>query len=467
MATKFKVVDRITPMLLPPNLQDWLPNDHMVHFIVDAVTMLDLRDIQVNERGTGSAQYPPSMMLALLIYCYATGRFSSRGIEQATHFDIAVRYICGGEHHPDHSVICAFRTANSALFSECFVKVLMLAREMGELKSIGTVSVDGTKIKADASKHAAVSYKKAGEIIAELELEVGELMQKADKADQTPLDDGLTLPDEISRRKERIAKLKGARQVIEDRYESTRQEKTAEYEQKMDARNKRKENGGKVMGPDPKPPSNTPEDKAQMNFTDPDSRIMKQGNGQHFEQSYNAQAAVETDSYLIVGEQVSVATNDRHELSPTLASIPEELGSPDDVLADAGYYGEKALSEIESDGTTTTYVPPKRNGHRVRIRDIEKVPDPMPPPEDAPFVDKMRHRLSTKAGKAKYALRKQTVEPVFGIIKEVLGFRQFSLRGHPKVQIEWTLLCLSYNMKRLHKLTCSSLVPSKPEFAIS
>jgi transposase len=460
VASRLVNINRETPMILPPDMRDWLPENHMVHFVVEAVESLDLQEFQLNQRGTGSRQYPPSMMLALLIYCYATGRFSSRAIEAASHFDVAVRYICGGEHHPDHSVICAFRTGNKDLFSECFVKVLGIAQESGALK-LGTVSVDGTKIKADASKHAAVSYKKAGEMIAELECEVEQLVGKAEDADSTPLNDGLSLPEEISRRKERIETLKAARELIEERYEAARQEKAAEYEQTLADRAERESNGDSLRGPKPKPPAAEPPDKAQVNFSDPDSRIMKAGTGNHFEQAYNAQAVVDADgSYLIVGAHVSINANDKCELAPGLASIPEQLGVPDAVLADAGFYGEESLQEIEDNDGPTLYVPPKRGSHRVRVSDLEAHADPAPPPVEAPYRDRMAHRLKTAAGKEKYSVRKHTVEPVFGIIKEVLGFRQFSLRGHPKVELEWLLVCLSWNMKRLHKVTRRDLLPA-------
>ena len=219
MAANFVNIDRNTPMLLPHDLKLWIPENHLVHFILDALETLDLTGFKVNKRGTGSKQYPPRMMLALMIYCYATGRFSSRKIEEATYSDIAVRYICGGDHHPDHDTICTFRRVNQTLFEECFVKVLALAQQLGKLKKIGTISVDGTKIKANASKHSAVSYKRAGEIIEALQKEVQALVAKAEKIDNTPLDDGLSIPDEITRREERIKALQNAREAIEKQFE--------------------------------------------------------------------------------------------------------------------------------------------------------------------------------------------------------------------------------------------------------
>ena len=312
MSVRLKTIDRDTPMLMPVDMRDWIPEEHMVNFIIDAISTLGLKGFRVNDRGSGSEQYPPWMMVALLIYCYATRRMSSREIEAATYSDVAVRYICGGNHHPDHDMICTFRRANRAVFSECFVKVLALVRELGQLKRIGGIAIDGTKIKANASKHAAVSYKRAGQMIEQLELEVGELMKKAEDADSTPLQDGLSLPEEIARRSARKAKLEAARQAIEAQFEARRKEKMAEYEAKLERREQRRQKGESIRGPKLKVPPDTPDDKSQINFADPDSRIMKAGNGNHYEQAYNAQAAVDIEgSYLIVGQRITDRPNDK------------------------------------------------------------------------------------------------------------------------------------------------------------
>ncbi len=216
MAAKYITLDRTTPMMFPPDLREWVAEDSMVNFIVEAVEMLDIRGFEVNERGSGSPQYPPKMMLSLLIYCYATGRSSSREIEQATYQDVAVRYICGGNLHPDHDTICAFRLKNRGAFKSAFCQVLVMARELGVLKKVGGISIDGTKIKANASKHTAVSYKRAGEMIEQFGQEIEVLIKKAEDADSTPLDEGLILPDEIKRRKDRKAALEEARRMMED-----------------------------------------------------------------------------------------------------------------------------------------------------------------------------------------------------------------------------------------------------------
>ncbi len=451
MAARLKNLDRDTPMLMPPDLRDWLRPGHIAHFLIDAVDQLPVNYFQTNTRGTGDEQYPPRMMLTLLIYCYATGRFSSRVIENATREDIAVRYICGGDLHPDHDTICAFRRKNRELFEKAFVEVLLMAKESTGLKKVGTVSVDGTKIKANASKHSAVSYKHAGEQIELLRKEVEQLTAKAEQIDRVPLDDGLSIPDEIVRREDRIKSLEKAREAIEARYEEERRKKQAEYEEKKAAHEQKRKNK-KPRGKEPTPPSETPPDNKQYNFTDPESRIMKAGNGDHFEQAYNAQAAVDTETYLIVGQLVTDAPNDKQQLNPVLESIPAEVAEPENVLSDTGYYSEEAVKNAEADNGPRVYCAMAKSGHHVSVADLEKQPIAFPPPPGAPVKEQMAHRLNTPEGKALYKQRKQTVEPVFGIIKEVLGFRRFSMRGKENAETEWSLVCLSYNLKKIFKL---------------
>jgi transposase len=458
MGPRFVNIDRDTPLLLPPNLNDWIPADHLAHFVVDAVEGMDLRRIKVNTRGTGDAQYPPSMLLGLLIYCYATGVFGSRRIEQSTYDNVAVRFITG-DTHPDHDTICTFRRENKELLSETFVKVLEMARELKVLK-VGqlTVSVDGSKVLANASKHSAVSYERAGEMIEQLELEVQQLMEKAEQADATPLQEGLTIPEEITRRQERKAALAKARAEIEARAQARYALDLAEHQKKMEERQAREEQGPKMGGKPPTPPSPEPGPKDQYNFTDPESRIMKAGNGQHFEQSFNAQAAVEVESRLIVGERVSAAPNDKQQLVPTMASIPTQAGTVGAALADSGFFSEEAVKQVEQKANgeptgTIVYSPLDKTSHHRTVADLEKKTDPEPPPAGASVSEVMRQRLKTESGKALYKLRQQTVEPVFGIIKSAMGFRQFLLRGLTKVSLEWELVCLAYNFRRLHTLT--------------
>jgi transposase len=455
MATRFVTVDRDTPLLLPPDLRDWVPADHLAHFVIDAVEALDLREVRVNTRGTGDAQYPPTMLLGLLVYSYATGTFGSRRIEQTTHDNVAVRLLTG-DTHPDHDTICTFRRENKALVSESFVKILQLAQAL-KLAKFGqmTVSIDGTKIAANASKHAAVSYARAGEQIAQLELEVEQLLAKAEQADATPLQDGLTIPEEIARRQERKAAIAKARAEIEARAHAQYAAELAEHEKKMAARRAQEAAGKKPRGPAPKAPTPEPKAKDQYNFTDPESRIMKDGTG--FEQSYNAQAAVEVESRLIVGERVSQAPNDKQELVPTLEAIPPAVGPVSSVLADNGFYSEAAVQKIEQTPAgaatgTTVFAALDKTSHHRSVVDLEKKPEPAAPAPGASVSEVMRQRLQSSAGKQLYKLRQQTVEPVFGIIKSVLGFRQFLLRGTFKVATEWTLVCMAYNLKRLHRL---------------
>lgn len=453
MSERFVIVDRDTPMLLPPSLQDWLPEGHLAYFVVETVGLLRLHGFQVNTRGTGSAQFPPAMMLSLLIYNYAVGRMSSRQIEKATYEDVASRYICGGDAHPDHDTICTFRRQNAKLFEECFVKVLEYARELGVLAKRGGVSVDGTKIGANASKHAAVSHGRAREMIAELEGEVHALMALAEQADREARPDTLKIPEEIARREQRLAKLKQAQAVIEARHAARTVEKQRDYEAKTVERAARRAGGERVGGHDPKPPSATPEATDQYNFTDPESRIMKAGNGAHFEQSYNAQAAVDTEgSLLVLGAYVTDAPNDKQQLEPAVKSVVTEVRDLTHVLADSGFFSEAAVAAVEGDGGPTVYAAVEKTGHHRTLADLMAVPEPETPASGATDRDAMRRRLRTAVGRAAYKKRKETVEPVFGIIKAAMGFRRFLLRGLRKVSLEWSLVTLAYNFRRVARL---------------
>ncbi len=320
-----------------------------------------------------------------------------------------------------------------------------------------TVAADGTKVLANASKHSAVSYQRAGEMIAQLELEVTQLLAKAEQADATPLQAGLSIPEEITRRQERKAALAQARAEIEARAHARYAAELAAHEAQLAERAARAERGEKVRGSGPQAPEPTPAPKEQYNFTDPESRIMKSGSGQHFEQSYNAQAAVEVESRLIVGQRVSQAPNDKQELVPTVAAIAPAVGPVQAVLVDNGFYSEAAVQQVEQGagaGTPgpTVYAAVEKTSHHRTVADLELRTDPAPLPPAASTKAVMRQRLQTQAGRALYKLRQQTVEPVFGIIKSVLGFRQFRLRGQAKVALEWTLVCLAYNLKPLHRL---------------
>lgn len=441
MPARFVTVDRDTALLLPPDLRDWVPADHLVHFVIDAIDQLDVSAAQVNERGSGSEQYPPGMMLGLLTFSYATGVFASRRIEQSTYDSVAVRLLCA-DTHPDHDTICTFRRQNRALLACCFAQLLELAARCGQLQ-VGdiTVAVDGTKILANASRHGAVSYERAGQQLQQVELEIEQLLAKAEAADAVPLQDGLTIEGELARRHERKARLVRARAEIEARAFAKAQAAHAE------------KHPGRPGSPPPAPPA----PKDQYNFTDPESRIMPAGGSGRFEQAYNAQAAVEVDSRLIVGQRVTQATNDKEQLVPTLRSIEPVAGSVKEVLADSGFVSEEAVHEVEQkdDGEstgTTVLAAVKREPHGRTVADLEKRALPFVPPANAPFLQRMAHRTATAAGRARDKLRQQTIAPIFGIIKEVLGFRRFMLRGLEKVSLEWTLVTLAYNLKRLFHL---------------
>jgi len=434
MSERYVNIDRETPMLFPEDMRQWLPENHLVHFVVDAVAQIGVGSFKVNKRGTGSEQYPPEMMLALLVYSYATGRFGSRTIESATHTDVALRYICGGSAHPDHSVICAFRKDNKEAFEEAFTKILMLARQMKKLKKVGGISVDGTKIKANAGKHKAVSYKRAGEIITELEEEVQKLVKLAEEADGNALEEGLKIPEEIQRREDRKAALKAAQAAMEKMYEEAKQP-GANKDKKLDT--------------------------YQYNFTDSGSRIMKSGSGSHFEQSYNAQAAVDTEgSMLIMGGYVTQHGNDKQELKPIVESVPPEARKVDTVSADSGFYSDEAVKAVENKDAEgnqegpDVYCAVEKSKHGRRVEDLKKKPPVGIPPETMSEKEKMAMKLKSQKGKEIYKKRKETVEPVFGVIKSVMGFRQFMLRGLEKANTEWALVRAAYNCKRLHNLLC-------------
>ena len=451
---KFVNIDRDTPLLLPPDLRDWVPVEHLVHFMIDAIAELDVSAAPVNERGTGSEQYPPGLLLGLLVYSYATGVFSSRQIERTTDENVAVRLLCA-DTHPDHDTLCTFRRQNGPLLQHAFAQVLELAARCGVLQVGGvTVAIDGTKILANASKHAAVSYAHAGQTMQTLELEIAALLAKAEQADATPLQDGLTIPAEVQRRQERKAQLARARAEMEARAYARYQAEHAEHTAKLAAREAVRATGKKPRGREPTAPDPTPGATDQVNFTDEESRIMKTKDG--FQQSYNAQAGVETTSRLIVGARVSQAPNDKKELLPNLAAVQRHV-SPATVLIDSGFVSEAAVTAAERVASgqptgLTVLAALQREPHGRTVAQLEKRADPPAPDAGAPFAERMRHRTATTAGRALYQLRQQTVEPVFGIIKAVLGFRRFSLRGLAKVSLEWDLVTLAYNLKRLHRL---------------
>jgi len=454
MATRFVIIDRDTPLLLPPDLRDWVPSSHLVHFVIDAMDAIDTRPCRVNSRGTGSAQYPPSVLLSLLVYSYATGVFSSRQIERSTHENVAVRLLCA-DTHPDHDTVCTFRRENAALLKSVFAQILEMAARCQVLK-VGniTLAIDGTKVLANASKHAAVSYAHAEKTMQLLDQEIEQLLAKAEDADAVPLQDGLSIPDEVQRRQQRKTLLAKAKAEMDARAFARAQADQAGYETKLAARQAQREGGRKPRGKDPVPPDATPGPSDQFNFTDPASRIMQTKDG--FQQAYNAQAAVETDSRLIVGPRVTNACNDKNQLEPNLAAARAHV-QPATALIDSGFVSEAAIKAVESDSQgnpsgVRILAAMQRERHGRTVAQLEQHAEPCAPAPDAPFAEQMRHRTATAAGRALYKLRQQTVEPVFGIIKAAMGFRRFSLRGLQKVNLEWDLVCLAYNVRRLHIL---------------
>ena len=442
----FHPIDRDTDYLLPPSVQEWLPKAHLARYVVDVVEGLDLSALERAYAGRGSDAYHPATLLSLLIYGYATGTFSSRKIERATYDSLAFRYIACNRH-PDHDTLATFRKRFGREFEAAFVQVLQVARE-NQLSRFGTVSLDGTKIHANASRHSALSYGHAEKIEAHLKAEVQELLALAEAADQSAVPDGMNLPDEITRREDRLAAIATAKAKIEARAKERFDGEQAEYEAKMAARAAKAATGKKPGGKPPKPPESGPRADDQINLTDEESRIMKVAGG-GFEQCYNAQAVVDTESMLILAAHVTQATNDKEQVKPMVEKVltnPEGLNRPETWLADTGYYSEKNVATCLA-ADIEPLIAVKRDEHHPGWR--ERFTEPTPLAEDASPVDAMKHALKSKTGRAAYALRKQTVEPVFGIIKSVMGFRQFLLRGLENVQNEWTLVCLAWNLKRM------------------
>lgn len=448
--SRFRPINREIDYLLPPSVQDWLPESHLARYVVEVVEGLDLSKLESVYADRGSAAYHPAMLLSLLIYGYATGAYSSRKIERASYDSLAFRFIAC-DQHPDHDTLASFRRRHGEQFAATFVQVLQIARE-NQVSRFGTVSLDGTKIHANASRHSALSYAHAEKIEAQLKAEVQEMLKLAEAADQSDLPDGVSLPDEIKRREDRLAAIAEAKTKIEARAKERLEREQAEYQAKLDKREaKEKANGKKPGGKPPKPPQVGPRPDDQINLTDEESRIMKVAGG-GFEQCYNAQALVDSESMLVMAPHVTQAGNDKEQVVPMLAklqALPEELNQPEKFLADSGYFSEKNVEACEA-ARIEPLIAVGRDAHHRHWR--ERFEEPAASSEPTSPVDKMKHRLKTKAGRAAYGQRKQTVEPVFGIIKSVMGFRQFLLRGLANVQNEWTLVCLAWNLKRMATL---------------
>lgn len=450
MADKFVSIDRDTPYIFPPCVQDYLPEGHLARFVVEIVDGLNLSHLSATYSGRGSKAYPPAMLVALLFYGYATGVFSSRKLEKATYDSVAFRYICANTN-PDHDTIASFRKRFLKELEGLFVEILLVAEAMGLMK-LGTVSLDGTKIKANASKHRALSWDYANQLEEQLKGEVEELLRLAEEADRSSLPEEMDIPEELKRREQRLAAIEQAKKEIEARAQERFEREQAGYEEKVARRDAYEEaTGKKAGGKEPTPPKPGPRSTDQVNLTDEESRIMPSSSG-GFEQAFNAQAGVDVDTHMIVEQHVTQHTNDKQEIEPALeniAALPEALGEVETILADTGYFSEANVEQC-NDANIEPLIPEKRQKHNLPLKERFKE-DPEPTHNPTP-VQAMRDRMQTKKGKALYAKRKSTVETVFGIIKHVQGFRQFLLRGLGSVQSEWTLVCIGWNLKRMHAL---------------
>lgn len=447
--SRFIAVDRDTAYLLPPSVDEWLPQDHLARFVVEVVDQMDLSEMVRQYAGRGSDAYHPAMLLGLLVYGYATGVYSSRKIERACGDSVAFRFIAANTQ-PDHDSIASFRRRFLPQIEKLFVQVLMLAREMKCLK-LGNIALDGTKIAANASKHKALSWEHANKIEAQLSEEVQQLLKLAEDSDSRPVNDGLDVPAEIARRDKRLAAIAQAKTKIEERARERHAAEQQDYEAKSAKRQAQREAGKKPRGPDPQPPTGGPKDSEQVNLTDEESRIMPTSGG-GFEQSYNAQAAVDAQTMLVVAAHVSQAPNDKREIRPILdkvQALPEALGQVSSLLADTGYFSAANVNACEAQAIVPM-LSIKRESHHLAV--LQRLAADAPAPQTDDPVLKMAHRLGTKTGRALYGLRKQTVEPVFGIIKRAMGWRQMSMRGLDKARGEWSLVTMAWNIKRLHVL---------------
>jgi len=451
MSRKFKTADYEATLDLAISLRDALPPNHLARFVVDIVAQLDLSALYARYAPVGGEAFAPDILLALLFYGYATGVSSSRRIEKATYESLPFRFIAGN-WHPDHDTLANFRKSFLVEIQELFVQILLLAQAAQVLK-LGNLSLDGSKIHADASKSQAVSYKRLIELEAQLRRAVNELFTLGEQADQgeRQMPDGLVIPDEIALRQERLTNLAKAKAVLEARAQERYAAEQAEYEAKVRAREeKARKTKGKPRGRAPKPPTPEPHDKDQYNFTDPDSRIMKNSTNEGFDQHYNAQVAVTQDSGLIVAATLSNHPTDYGEALPTLDAIAPEVGKPQAAALDNGFFSADNIAGMAARGIDP-YIATGRETHHKNWQ-AYFAEQPAAPPDDASPTIKMAYKLQTEIGQAIYRLRKCTVEPVIGIIKEILGFRQFSLRGLAAAAGEWCLVCLAFNLKRLHVL---------------
>ena len=445
--SNFILTDRKTDYLLPPSIDDWLTQDHLARFVVEVIDGLDLSNLTRQYAGRGSKAHHPATLLAILVYGYSTGVFSSRKLEMATYDSVAFRYIAAGSH-PDHDTLATFRRRFIDELAGLFVQVLEMAKEMKLLK-MGTVCLDGTKIHANASRHSALSHGHIVKLEDQLKGEVQELLALAEAADTANTPDGMSLPNELKLRQDRLAAMAAAKVKIAERAAERYAREKAEFDEKMNKRQaKAEETGKKPRGKTPTEPQPGVRDSDQINLTDEESRIMPVSSG-GFDQCYNAQAGVDADTMLVVATTLTQAPNDKQQVQPILKVLQAQeakLGTATTLIADTGYCSENNVKVCE-EAELVPLIAVARQDHHPHWR--ERFTEPAPLKVGATQMQAMTHRLTTLAGRAAYAIRKQTVEPVFGIIKSVMGFRQFSLRGLRKVTGEWNLVCLAWNIKRM------------------
>jgi len=440
--------------LLPPALRDWLPEGHLALFLSDVVDTLELGPIFDDyEHGDGRGQppYHPAMMVKLLIYGYCMGKPSSRKLERASYEEVGYRVLCA-EQHPDHDSIAEFRKRHLKALGGLFVQVLRLCQRAGLVK-LGHVALDGTKVKANASKHKAMSYERMCKAEQELEQEVKRLLELAEKVDGAEEQEygrgqrGDELPAELARRESRLSKIRQAKAELEEEARQRAEQAAAQAQAKIEERRlKEQQTGKKARGREPEvadAEKAVPEPRAQRNFTDPDSRIMKDGATHGFVQAYNAQAVVDSQAQIIVAAALTEQANDKQQLVPMLEEVENNVGEkPKKASADAGYCSETNITDKKLEGIDL-YVAAERHRHGEKIEEVS------PADAQAGVIEQMRHKLKTAQGQAIYKMRKAIVEPVFGQIKEVRGFRRFSFRGKDKVAAEWQLICLTHNLLKL------------------
>lgn len=458
MGKSFRADDLNQSLLFPPSLHDWLPDNHLARFVADVVNALDLEAIYASydeKDGRGLSAYAPLMMVRVLLYGYATGVYSSRKIQAKTYDDVAFRYLSADEH-PDHSTLAEFRKRHLQALAGLFTQALQLCAKAGLVK-LGHVSIDGTKIKANASKHKAMSYGRMGETEQRLKTEIDALLKQAEQTDAA--EDALygkdkrgdELPDELQRRESRLKKIQQAKAELEQEAREKAEQAHAAAEAKQATRQEKEEQTDKKQpGREPQnqaPVQAQPDEKAQRNFTDPESRIMPDGaNKGSFLQGYNAQVAVDDTAQVIVAAELTQQTNDSRQLIPMLEQVKTNMGrKPEVVSADAGYWSEANATDENVTGIDL-YIATGRVKHGETIANGSE-----PPPASATPKQAMQHKLRTEAGHAVYKKRKAIVEPVFGQIKEQRGFRRFSLRGLDKVRAEWKLVCATANLLKLFR----------------